>query len=163
MHAAESAKAALHYTPNQSVIDKYEQRQGEIKVARGKVEAKEKKLAKIMTDIETIRGPWYTKVIDLIAKISEGFSISFEKIGCAGEVKLGEHEDYDKWCIEILVKFRYGIVVDLYDTIVGSERTHGLIDSYYLSSYVHRDAEKLQKLTGQRQSGGVRTFVRHCV
>ncbi|KAG0287364.1 Structural maintenance of chromosomes protein 5, partial [Dissophora globulifera] len=35
------------------------------------------------------------------------------------------HEDYDKWCIEILVKFR--------------------------------DTEKLQKLTGQRQSGGERS------
>ncbi|KAF9987172.1 Structural maintenance of chromosomes protein 5 [Modicella reniformis] len=125
MLAGETAKAALHYTPNQSVIDKYEQRQGEIKVAREKVEIKEKKLTKIAADIEAIRGPWYTKVTDLVVQISKGFSNSFERIGCAGEVKLGEHEDYDKWCIEILVKFR--------------------------------DAEKLQKLTGQRQSGGERS------
>lgn len=148
MLAGESAKAALHYTPNQSVIDKYEQRQGEIKVARGKVEAKEKKLAKILTDINTIRGPWYTKVTDLVAKISEGFSKSFEKIGCAGEVKLGEHEDYDKWCIEILVKFRYDIVPILrclYDTIVGLERTHGLIDPCYLLLQCYPTNTEMQK------------------
>ncbi|KAF9356085.1 Structural maintenance of chromosomes protein 5 [Mortierella sp. NVP85] len=125
MFAGETAKAALHYTPNQSVIDKYEQRQGEIKVAREKVEAKERKMAKLAADIENIRAPWFAKVTELVSKISDGFSKSFEKIGCAGEVKLGEHEDYDKWCIEILVKFR--------------------------------DAEKLQKLTGQRQSGGERS------
>ncbi|KAF9183789.1 Structural maintenance of chromosomes protein 5 [Haplosporangium sp. Z 767] len=125
MHAGESAKAALHYTPNQSVIDKYEQRQGEIQAAKGKVEAKQKKMDKIAAEIHAIRSPWYSKITSLIAEISKGFSDSFQRIGCAGEVKLGEHEDYDKWCIEILVKFR--------------------------------DEEKLQKLTGQRQSGGERS------
>lgn len=44
-------------------------------------------------------------------------------IGCAGEIRISENEDYDKWAIDILVKFR--------------------------------DEEKLQLLTGQRQSGGV--------
>lgn len=44
-------------------------------------------------------------------------------IGCVGEVQLGEHEDYDNWSIDILVKFR--------------------------------STEKLQLLTGHRQSGGV--------
>ncbi|KAF9109450.1 Structural maintenance of chromosomes protein 5 [Mortierella sp. AM989] len=121
----EKAKSALHYTPNKAVIEKFEQREGEIKAAKEKVESKEKKLSKIKSEIESIRGPWYTKLSKLIDKISKGFSESFEKIGCAGEVKLGEHEDYDKWCIEILVKFR--------------------------------DEEKLQKLTGQRQSGGERS------
>lgn len=45
-------------------------------------------------------------------------------IGCAGEIRIHEHEDFDKWAIDIMVKFR--------------------------------DSEKLQLLTGQRQSGGVR-------
>ena len=44
-------------------------------------------------------------------------------VRCAGEIKLAEHEDYERWAIDILVKFR--------------------------------DHEKLQLLTGQRQSGGV--------
>lgn len=107
MLAGESAKAAVHYTPNQSIIDKYEQRQGEIKSAKEKVESKQRKLGKFEADIALVRSSWYPKITELIAKISEGFSKSFQRIGCAGEVKLGEHEDYDKWCIEILVKFRY--------------------------------------------------------
>ncbi|KAG0086782.1 Structural maintenance of chromosomes protein 5 [Podila epicladia] len=125
MMAREQAKSEMHFSTNKSVIEKYEQRQFEIKSTRAKVESKEKRLAKLMSDLEAIRGPWYQSVTALIEKISKGFSESFGKIGCAGEVRLGEHEDYDKWCIEIMVKFR--------------------------------DAEKLQKLTGQRQSGGERS------
>lgn len=45
-------------------------------------------------------------------------------IGCAGEIRISRHEDFDKWAIDILVKFR--------------------------------DNERLQLLTAQRQSGGVR-------
>lgn len=48
-------------------------------------------------------------------------------IGCAGEVKITPDDDYAKWAIDILVKFR--------------------------------DDEKLQLLTAQRQSGGVRSFL----
>ncbi|KAG0036191.1 Structural maintenance of chromosomes protein 5 [Podila clonocystis] len=125
MMAREKARSEMHFSTNKSVIEKYEQRQSEIKSTRSKVESKEKRLVKLMLDIEAIRSPWYESVTALIEKISKGFSESFGKIGCAGEVRLGEHEDYDKWCIEIMVKFR--------------------------------DAEKLQKLTGQRQSGGERS------
>lgn len=52
------------------------------------------------------------------------FANGWSGIGCAGEIRISEHDDYDKWAIDILVKFR--------------------------------DSEKLQLLTGQRQSGGVR-------
>lgn len=47
-------------------------------------------------------------------------------IGCAGEIRISPHEEYEKWAIDILVKFR--------------------------------DSEKLQLLTGQRQSGGERSL-----
>ncbi|KAG0349469.1 Structural maintenance of chromosomes protein 5 [Podila humilis] len=123
--AREKAKSELHLSTNKSVIDKYEQRQNEIKAARIKAESKQKKLDKIAADLEAVRGPWYTAISALIAKISKEFSTAFGKIGCAGEVRLGENEDYDKWSIDIMVKFR--------------------------------DSEKLQKLTGQRQSGGERS------
>ncbi len=53
-------------------------------------------------------------------------------IGCAGEIKVSQDADYDKWAIDILVKFR--------------------------------DDEKLQLLTGERQSGGVsRAPVKSCI
>lgn len=49
-------------------------------------------------------------------------------IGCAGEIRIREDDDFEQWAIEIYVKFR--------------------------------DTEKLQLLTGQRQSGGVCYY--HC-
>jgi hypothetical protein len=84
---------------------------------------------------------WFPQLNALIARVNERFSAAFDRksildrpsralnpvlgINCAGEVRIAEHEDYDKWSIEILVKFRSN--------------------------------EPLQLLTGQRQSGGVRT------
>ena len=50
----------------------------------------------------------------------------FPGIDCAGEVRVAQHDDFDKWAIEIYVKFR--------------------------------DEERLQLLTSERQSGGVRLF-----
>lgn len=47
-------------------------------------------------------------------------------LGCAGEVRLAPDDDYDRWGIEIWVKFR--------------------------------ETERLQLLTGQRQSGGERSL-----
>ncbi|KAG0258653.1 Structural maintenance of chromosomes protein 5 [Actinomortierella ambigua] len=122
---SERAKTNSTYTPNMSVMEKYDQRQNEINNTRAKVEAKTKRLDKIASDIAHSKAAWYHSLTETIGKISEEFSKAFERIGCAGEVKLSEVADYDKWGIDILVKFR--------------------------------DAEKLQKLTGQRQSGGERS------
>ncbi|KAF9972521.1 Structural maintenance of chromosomes protein 5 [Actinomortierella ambigua] len=122
---SERAKTNSTYTPNMSVMDKYEQRQAEINNTRAKLETKTKRRDKIEADIAHIRAAWYDSLVEVVNKISSEFSKAFERIGCAGEVKLHEVPDYDKWGIDILVKFR--------------------------------DAEKLQKLTGQRQSGGERS------
>ena len=59
----------------------------------------------------------------LVDSIGKKFSGAFDRIGCAGEIRIREEEDYEKWAIDIMVKFR--------------------------------DHEKLQLLTGERQSGGV--------
>ena len=66
---------------------------------------------------------WYPELKALVDRVNERFSAAFERIHCAGEVHIEEHEDYAQWSIQILVKFR--------------------------------SSEELQRLTGQRQSGGV--------
>lgn len=66
---------------------------------------------------------------ELVDAIGAKFSEAFDGIGCAGEIRVTPHDDFDKWAIDILVKFR--------------------------------DDEKLQLLTGQRQSGGVCSFIRY--
>lgn len=66
---------------------------------------------------------WQPALEELVGSIGARFSAAFDRLGCAGEVRIREDEDFDKWAIEIYVKFR--------------------------------DTEKLQLLTGERQSGGV--------
>lgn len=75
--------------------------------------------------IQTIKGQWAPLIKELVARIDDKFSAAFSRIKCAGAIQLEESEDFDKWGINILVKFR--------------------------------DTEKLQLLTGQRQSGGERS------
>jgi len=76
--------------------------------------------------MQAVKERWYPALKDLIASIGDKFSAAFDRIGCAGEIKISENEDYKEWAIDILVKFR--------------------------------DKEKLQLLTGQRQSGGERSL-----
>lgn len=49
-----------------------------------------------------MQGRWLPALLEVVGKITTSFSRSFCQIGCAGEVKLGEHEDYDKFSIQIL-------------------------------------------------------------
>lgn len=49
---------------------------------------------------------WHPALQELVESIGEKFSAAFDRIGCAGEVKISENDDYDKWAIDILVKFR---------------------------------------------------------
>ena len=91
--------------------------------------------------IKRAQDNWKPALEKLVSSIGKRFSATFDRksslrccaliaaeqtigIGCAGEVRIREDPDYDKWAIDILVKFR--------------------------------DSEKLQLLTAQRQSGGVR-------
>lgn len=73
---------------------------------------------------------WRPALGKLVKSIGNRFSEAFDRIGCAGEVRLNDErspvEDYEQYAIEIHVKFR--------------------------------DTEKLQLLTGQRQSGGERSL-----
>eukprot|EP00775_Hariotina_reticulata_P010125 gene10125-10283_t len=49
---------------------------------------------------------WLPELERVVGLINESFSTNFAQIGCAGEVLLGQHEDYDQFSIQIKVKFR---------------------------------------------------------
>ena len=53
-----------------------------------------------------MRAKWYGPVTTIVEKIDEKFRSFFVKLNCAGEVNVSEHEDYDKWGIDIRVQFR---------------------------------------------------------
>lgn len=111
---------------NPGVVDQYERRKAEIEALTKKIEERERKAGKVDKSIKIARDSWEPALRGLVNSIGQKFSAAFDRIGCAGELEVQEHEDYDKWRIDIRVKFR--------------------------------DGEKLQLLTGQRQSGGERSL-----
>lgn len=110
------------------VVEAFKKRAGQIRALQESIAILTQQVARKADKIKQVRKRWEPALDDLVGRVSERFSAAFERIGCAGEVKLHKHEDdhYEKWGIDILVKFR--------------------------------DTERLQLLTGQRQSGGERSL-----
>ncbi|KAI7902560.1 uncharacterized protein BX663DRAFT_435036, partial [Cokeromyces recurvatus] len=110
---------------NPNAMKHYEERKKEIARLKEKILADEVQLKEYETKILRLKNQWAPLVKNLVGKINAKFSAAFQRINCVGEIRVQESEDFDKWGINIYVKFR--------------------------------DNEKLQLLTGQRQSGGERS------
>ncbi|KAI9004177.1 P-loop containing nucleoside triphosphate hydrolase protein [Gaertneriomyces semiglobifer] len=120
----ERTRSEMINSTDASVIADYRRRQAEIERLKAKVSSHEGRLSSLRQNMQRLRDQWIPELQSLIQRLSTNFATAFDKIGCAGEVRISENEDYDQWGIEILVKFR--------------------------------DNERLQPLTGTRQSGGER-------
>jgi hypothetical protein len=44
---------------------------------------------------------WLPELTAVVSKITDSFSTNFSHMGCAGEVVLEPHEDFDKYAIEV--------------------------------------------------------------
>ncbi|KAF8885790.1 P-loop containing nucleoside triphosphate hydrolase protein [Infundibulicybe gibba] len=116
----------LNLATNPGVVEQYEKRKRDIEQLEKTIEERQRKASKVERNIKHAMDNWKPALERLVGSIGQKFSAAFDRIGCAGEIRISENEDYEKWAIDILVKFR--------------------------------DNEKLQLLTGQRQSGGERSL-----
>jgi len=91
---------------NPGVIAQYEKRKQDIETLTGTIGAREKGAEKMERAIKNARDNWEPALEKLVASIGKKFSAAFDRIGCAGEIRISRHEDFDKWAIDILVKFR---------------------------------------------------------
>ena len=48
-----------------------------------------------------LQDQWYPDLLSTVKKINQTFQRNFKDIGCAGEVSLAEHTDYDKFAVQI--------------------------------------------------------------
>ena len=48
-----------------------------------------------------VQDQWYPDLKRTVKKIDQTFQRNFRDIGCAGEVSLAEHADYDKFAVQI--------------------------------------------------------------
>lgn len=120
----DSEKARLELTQGGSnnVVKEFEERERQIDKLQHKLTGFEEQLAEFDYAINEIRGEWEPKLETLVKSISDAFSDSFARIGCAGQVALDRAEggsdeqgganetsgssDFDQWSIQIHVKFR---------------------------------------------------------
>ncbi|KAG2201411.1 hypothetical protein INT47_001460 [Mucor saturninus] len=123
--AEEKGRAEGIRFANPDAMLHYEERKVEIDRLQQKIDSLDGDIEECKRQIATVKALWEPRIDALVQRISVKFSEAFERIRCSGEVAVDKHEDFDKWGINIWVKFR--------------------------------DTEKLQLLTGQRQSGGERS------
>ncbi|KAE8270048.1 hypothetical protein A4X09_0g2291 [Tilletia walkeri] len=104
----EERRAALEFAHGVSddVIQAYEARQRQIAKHTAIIEDLVTRKKEVDREITEIRDHWEPAIRSLVQEVSAKFSTAFDRIGCAGEIRVATDRDYDKWGIEILVKFR---------------------------------------------------------
>lgn len=104
---AETTRLDVIEAGNPHALDEFEKRATDIERLRREKGRREHELRDLRAEIEELRGRWEPRLDELIGRINDAFSHNFEQISCAGEVGVHKDEDFDKWAIEIKVKFRY--------------------------------------------------------
>jgi chromosome segregation ATPase len=91
---------------NPQALEEYERYAERIRAARTQQERQDGTLAELNARIDEIKSQWEPRLDALVGEINDAFSYNFEQISCAGEVAVHKDEDFDRWAIEIRVKFR---------------------------------------------------------
>lgn len=104
---AEEAKLTLITANNENALREYESWTAKIQKERADHESQEARVQALEEKIARVRGQWEPRLDELVGRINDAFSYNFEQISCAGEVGVHKDEDFEKWAIEIRVKFRY--------------------------------------------------------
>ena len=107
----ERARIGLIHAGNPNAIKEFEDRERKIKELEEGIAERKQDLEQLEAEITVIRGKWEPELDALISQISDAFGCSFAKIGCAGEVAIKKGDDFSEWAIQILVKFRYVVIL----------------------------------------------------
>ncbi|XP_019586163.1 structural maintenance of chromosomes protein 5 isoform X1 [Rhinolophus sinicus] len=104
----ERSRASCFTGLNPTVVDEYTKREEEIVQLTEELKIKKDELDKYRENISQVKERWLNPLKELVGKINEKFSSFFSSMQCAGEVDLHieNEEDYDKYGIQIRVKFR---------------------------------------------------------
>ncbi|KAK4125010.1 SMC5-like protein [Parathielavia appendiculata] len=102
----EKAKLEVIQASNPAALEEYERYAAKIQRERANQANQEARLAELNDKINTIKSQWEPRLDQLVSQINDAFSYNFEQINCAGEVEVHKDEDFEKWAIEIRVKFR---------------------------------------------------------
>ncbi|KAL0860346.1 hypothetical protein ABMA27_009749 [Loxostege sticticalis] len=94
---------------DEQVIKEYEEREKMISKLKSEVSSSSDVNKQLENKMKNLSSQWLPPLESLLRDIDKSFGDMFAKLGCAGEIKLdkgGSDEDYDKYGISILVRFR---------------------------------------------------------
>lgn len=114
----DSTKARLEmvHEGNPRILREFEDRAGQITRAKRKLEQIEAQLDELQQKIVEVRQKWEPELDALIGQISDAFSENFARINCAGQVEVHkEEDDFNRWAIQIQVKFRYATLLPYHE------------------------------------------------
>jgi chromosome segregation ATPase len=147
---AEKAKLELTEGGNTQTIAEFERRARDIETLQAQVQDANERRAEFSRDIKKVRDRWEPRLDEIVAQINDAFSDSFARIGCAGQVAVhkassddpdecaeenGGSEnglDFEKWSIEISVKFRESEPLSLLDSHRQSGGERAVSTIFYL-------------------------------
>lgn len=104
--AIEMAKLDVIQEADPGVLRDFEKRARDIEKLQSESATRQADMEQLIEEIQTLRGKWEPGLDELIRRINDAFSYNFEQISCAGEVGVHKDDDFDKWAVEIKVKFR---------------------------------------------------------
>ncbi|KAH8827579.1 hypothetical protein DL96DRAFT_1599512 [Flagelloscypha sp. PMI_526] len=103
-------KLEIQTNANPGVVEQYEKRKEDIERGKKTLEEYQVKKARKERDIKNAKDNWQPALQTLIKNIGARFSKTFDSKhpnhDAAGEIHLQEDEDFEKWAINIMVKFR---------------------------------------------------------
>ncbi|KAK3298273.1 P-loop containing nucleoside triphosphate hydrolase protein [Chaetomium fimeti] len=102
----EQTKLEVIQASNPAALEEYERYAARIERERVNQANHEIKMAELDERIRHVKSQWEPRLDQLVSQINDAFSYNFEQISCAGEVGVHKDEDFEKWAIEIRVKFR---------------------------------------------------------
>ncbi|KAL4870394.1 hypothetical protein BDV12DRAFT_165889 [Aspergillus spectabilis] len=141
---SEKARLELTHGGSTTMIQEFEERERQIERLRGKLTDFEQKLADFNYAINEVRGKWEPKLDAIIQSVSDAFSDSFARIGCAGQVSLDKAgdepgpdgqpsgTDFDQWSVQVHVKFREHESLSLLDSHRQSGGERAVSTIFYL-------------------------------
>ncbi|CAH2230286.1 jg20034 [Pararge aegeria aegeria] len=94
---------------DEQVIKQYEEQEKQINKLQTTLKNSSRNTKELENKLRRIKAQWLPSLEKLIQNINAKFSEMFANLNCAGEVKLvkdGSEDDFDKYGIDVLVKFR---------------------------------------------------------
>lgn len=103
---AEKSKLELAEGVRPEVIDQFRARQREIANMTSEINDLLELQSQTEAKITNTRSKWEPTLRRVISEVSRQFSLAFDQMGLAGELRIVTDPDYEKWKLEIMVKFR---------------------------------------------------------